>query len=189
MYSYMHGECKNKNMQTSIEDGQQIEMHHWIWKYIKYRQAMMEGTTTPSMPPYFPRNFVTISLTGVLSKALTQVRTHKKPRRNVTLCKIYTKLSIPWSTWSTCLAHFPFFGWDPFYLQINKVKKQLDCLVGLQVLELRKAKHCLAHAAACEAKSSKDLAAPPAGSCQTREVSWKPTPLHENIIVDVSKRR
>ena len=145
--------------------------------------------STPSMPQYFPSNFVTISLTGVLSKALTQIRTHKKPRRNVTLCKIYTKLSIPWSTWSTCLAHFPFFGWDPFYLRINKVRKQLDCLVGLQVLELRKAKHCLAHAPACEAKSSKDLAAATAGSCQTREVSWKPTPLHENIIVDVSKHR
>ena len=33
-------------------------------------------------------------------------------------------------------------------------------LVGLQVLELRKAKHCLAHVAACEAKASK------AGSCR-----------------------
>ena len=90
-------------------------------------------------------------------------------------CITSMKLSIPWPTWSTCLGPFPFLGSDQFYLQIKRVRKQLDCLVGLQVLELRKAKHCFAHVAACEAKPSKDLAAAAAGSCQTREVWWKPT--------------
>ena len=67
----------------------------------------------------------------MLSKALTQVRTHKKPGRNVTLCKKYTKLSIPWSTWSTCLAHFPFFGWDPFYIHsIFKSTKSENNLIA-----------------------------------------------------------